>query len=69
MLVSSGGAAKTLGALLQKLAELKGEEGAAEAWAAAGESPAAFLPQGDREDAAALKELADKFGLAAVLAC
>lgn len=68
MLVASGGAAKTLGALLQKLAELKGEEGAKEAWAATGEALPAFLATPDREDAAAAQALTDKFGLAGVLA-
>lgn len=68
MLVGSGGAAKTLGALLQKLAELKGEEGAKEAWAATGEALSAFLASSDREDAAAAQAVIDKFGLAAVLA-
>lgn len=68
MLVGGGGAAKTLGALLQKLAEVKGEEAAKEAWAATGEALPAFLPQADREDAAAAQKVVDKFGLAAVLA-
>ncbi len=67
MLVSSGGAAKTLGALLQRLVELKGAEAAKEAWGAAGDSLAAFLPQPDREDGGKLAELADKFGLQAFL--
>jgi leucyl aminopeptidase (aminopeptidase T) len=66
MLVSGGGAAKTLGRLLQRLVELKGEEAAREAWAATGEQLAAFLPDGDREDEAAVKALVDKFGLASI---
>lgn len=67
MLVGGGGAAKTLGALLQKLAEAKGEEAAKAAWDASGESLAAFLPQGDREDAGEAQKVVERFGLAAVL--
>lgn len=66
MLVGGGGAAKTVGSLLQKLAELKGEEAAHEAWQATGEQLAAFLPQADREDEAAVKSLAEKFGLLSI---
>ena len=67
MLVGSGGAAKTLGTLLARLAALKGEESAREAWAASGESLPAFLPAADRGDAAALQLLVERHGLAAVV--
>ena len=65
MLVGGGGAAKTLAALLSRLAELQGEEAAREAWAASGEQLAAFLPAGDRGDEAAVAALAHKHGIAA----
>ena len=67
MLVGGGGAAKTLGALLQRLAAAKGEEEAKAAWQAAGEALPAFLPQDDREDAAAAAKVVEQFGLAAIL--
>lgn len=68
MLVGGGGAAKTVGALLERFVALKGADAAKEAWAATGESLPAFLPQPDREDAAKAAEVAEKFGLAEVLA-
>ena len=66
MLVGGGGAARTIGSLLQKLAAAKGEDAAKEAWQATGEQLAAFLPQADREDKAALTKLAEQFGLQAI---
>jgi len=66
MLVGGGGAARTIGSLLQKLAAAKGEEAAKEAWQATGEQLAAFLPQADREDKAALTKLAEQYGLQAI---
>jgi exopolyphosphatase/pppGpp-phosphohydrolase len=66
MLVGGGGAARTIGCLLQKLAEAKGEEAAKEAWQATGEQLAAFLPQADREDEAAVKKVAEQFGVLSI---
>jgi hypothetical protein len=66
MLVGGGGAARTIGCLLQKLAEAKGEEAAKEAWQATGEQLAAFLPQADREDDAAVKKVAEQFGVLSI---
>ncbi len=68
MLVGGGGAAKTLGALLQRLAASKGEEAAREAWQASGEALPAFLPQGDRESEEERSKLVEQFGLAAIVA-
>lgn len=68
MLVGGGGAAKTLGALLQRLAAAKGEEAAREAWQAAGEGLPAFLPQSDRESEEERSKLVEQFGLAAIVA-
>lgn len=66
MLVGGGGAAKTIGALLQRLVEVKGGEAGKEAWAATGEHLSAFLPQPDREDESKVADLVEKFGLQAV---
>lgn len=66
MLVGGGGAARTIGSLLQKLAETKGEAAAKEAWQATGEQLAAFLAQADREDEAAVKKVAEQFALLAI---
>lgn len=66
MLVGGGGAAKTIGALLQRFAEVKGGEAAKEAWAATGERLLAFLPQPDREDESKVSDLVEKFDLQAV---
>lgn len=66
MLVGGGGAAKTIGALLQRLAEVKGAEAAKDCWAATGEQLPAFLPQPDREDESKVADLVEKFGLQAV---
>lgn len=68
MLVGGGGAAKTLGALLQRLAAVKGEEVARQAWQAAGEALPSFLPQGDRESEEERSKLMEQFGLAAIVA-
>lgn len=68
MLVGGGGAAKTLGALLQRLAAAKGQEAAREAWQAAGEALPAFLPQSVRESEEERSKLVEQFGLAAIVA-
>jgi len=67
MLVGGGGAAKTIGALLQQLAKVKDEGAAKEAWAATGEQLAAFLPQADREDEAQVAAVVEKFSLQGVV--
>ncbi len=66
MFVGGGRAIELVGSLLQKLAELKGEEAAQAAWQATGAQIAAFVPQPDREDEAAVKALAEKFGLLSI---
>lgn len=68
MLVGGGGAAKTLGALLQRLAAAKGEEAARAAWQAAGDDLPDFLPQDERESEDARSKLVEQFGLAAIVA-
>lgn len=68
MLVGGGGAAKTMGALLQRLAAGKGEEAAREAWQATGEALPAFLPQADRESEEERSKVVEQFGLAAIVA-
>ena len=66
MLVGGGGAGKTIGSLLQKLAEVKGEEAARQAWQATGEQLAAFVAREEREDEAAVKQVAEKYGILAI---
>ncbi len=63
MLVGGGRAIEVVGSLLQKLAEVKGQEAAQEAWQATGAQIAAFVPKPDRENEAAVKAMADKYGL------
>lgn len=69
MLVGGGGAAKTIGALLHRLAAETGEEAANEAWQATGEQLVSFLPQPDRGDEYELSRLVEQYGLGFLQGC